>query len=148
VGQPTRKILPHATPPWVDANAIFFVSVCCATREGNQLCRSPIAEVIFESVEFRHARHDWFMHLFLLMPDHLHFLVSFPRDRDMRKLIANWKEITAKKTRIHWQRDFFDHRLRAEESYKEKAEYIRMNPVRKGLISASQNWRFVWEPTA
>lgn len=36
-----------------------------------------------------------------------------------------------------WQRDFFDHRLRSIESAAEKAQYIRMNPVRAGLVNRS-----------
>ena len=80
------------------------------------------------------------------MPDHLHALISFPRDKEMTKCISNWKEITAKKIGLCWQRDFFDHRLRAEESYEEKANYIRMNPVRKRFVADPSEWRFVWEP--
>ncbi len=104
------------------------------------------AEVVFESVAFRQNRGDWFIHLLLLMPDHLHALVSFPRDRDMKHVVSQWKEITAKKTGVTWQRDYFDHRLRNDESYLEKAHYIRMNPVRKGLIAANEVWPFQWGP--
>ena len=80
------------------------------------------------------------------MPDHLHMLVSFPRDAAMKAVIAGWKEIVAKKESVRWQRDFFDHRLRATESYEEKAHYIRMNPVRRNLAPTSDAWSFVWEP--
>jgi putative transposase len=92
------------------------------------------------------ARGDWYVHLALLMPDHCHALVSCPRDADMRKAVANWKEIVSKRTGVRWQRDFFDHRLRAAESYEEKAHYIRMNPVRGGLTSDPNSWPHVWEP--
>lgn len=143
---PRRKLLPHSTPPWVKNEAIFFVTVCCATRGANQLCFPHITRTIFESIEFRTARGDWFVHLFVLMPDHLHALISFPHDREMRKVVSQWKEIMAKKTGIRWQRDFFDHRLRSDESYDEKARYLRMNPVRKGLVTSPGDWKFVWEP--
>ena len=65
----------------------------------------------------------------------------------MKKVITNWKEITAKRAGVRWQRDFFDHRLRAEENYEKKAHYIRMNPVRKGLAVHPTEWSFQWEPT-
>ena len=141
---PRRKLLPHGTPPWVGDEAIFFITVCCAERGTNQLARLDISAVIFESVEYRIARGDWWGHLLVLMPDHVNALISFPRDRSMRKLIANWKEIVAKKTDIRWQRDFFDHRLRGNEAYEEKAHYIRMNPVRAGLVGESAAWPYVW----
>lgn len=78
------------------------------------------------------------------MPDHLHMLVSFPQDEDMKMVVARFKEMTAKKTGVHWQRDFFDHRLRCDESFDEKAHYLRMNPVRKGLVSRAEDWPYVW----
>jgi REP element-mobilizing transposase RayT len=143
---PRRKFLPHGTPPWVEANSIFFVTVCCTPRGENQLCHRHAADVIFETVAFRQSRGDWFVHLFVLMPDHLHGLISFPRDVAMRRIISNWKEIVAKKTSVCWQRDFFDHRLRGDEGYEEKAHYIRMNPVRAGLTSDRAAWSYVWEP--
>ncbi len=86
------------------------------------------------------------MRLWLLMPDHLHALISFPRETNPTKVVSNWKEIVAKKSGIAWQRDFFDHRLRSHESHQEKATYIRQNPVRKGLVSKAEDWKFIWEP--
>ena len=65
----------------------------------------------------------------------------------MRNVIFNWKEITAKKTGVLWQRDFFDHRLRDARAFEEKAYYIRMNPVRQGLVAKAEEWPYVWVPT-
>jgi len=42
----------------------------------------------------------------------------------------------------HWQKDFFDHVLRSEESYEEKWHYVRENPVRAGLVKRWQDWPF------
>ena len=142
---PQREKLPHGTPPWVRADAIFFITICCALRGTNQLCVESVAAMIWESITFRQNRGDWFVHLWLLMPDHLHALVSFPQELNPTKIISNWKEIIAKKTGVKWQRDFFDHRLRSDESHEEKANYIRQNPVRKGLVANAEDWKFVWE---
>jgi putative transposase len=142
---PQREKLPHGTPPWVKSDAIFFITICCTLRGKNQLCIEPVAAAIWESIAFRQNRRDWFVPLWLLMPEHLHALVSFPHDSNPAKVIANWKEITAKKTGIMWQRDFFDHRLRSDESHEEKANYIRQNPVRKGLVTKAEDRKFVWE---
>ena len=57
---------------------------------------------------------------------------------------AQWKEYTAKRLGLHWQRDFFDHRLRTDESFREKADYILMNPVRAGLCKSPGEWPHVW----
>lgn len=143
---PTRKKLAHVPPPWVSADAMFFITICCAKRGENQLCHDRVALAIFETLVFRQDRRDWHVHLFLLMPDHCHAIISFPRDREMKKVISVWKEVAAKKAGVRWQRDFFDHRLRSGESYDEKAHYIRMNPVREGLVASPEEWKFAWEP--
>lgn len=75
------------------------------------------------------------------MPDHLHALISFPSGESMR---ACWKRFTSKKTGIIWQRDFFDHRIRNDESWQAKADYIRQNPVRKKLVARSEDWPWVF----
>lgn len=140
-----RKRLPHDTPSWVRDGSTFFITICCTPRGHNQLCHPGIAHVLFESVRFRHARGDWYVHLLLLMPDHLHGLISFPRDRAMKSVVSKWKEIVAKKTTVVWQRDFFDHRLRDDENFMQKAHYIRMNPVRAHLTTDRVLWPFKWE---
>lgn len=141
-----RKFLPHDIPSWVDGGAVYFLTLCCKKRGLNQLCRRDAAEVIFEAASFRQRMHRWHVHLMLLMPDHLHALLSFPLPEDMRKVVAGFKEIVAKRFSVEWQRDFFDHRLRSGESFDEKAQYIRMNPVRSGLVANLEAWPWIWPP--
>ena len=81
-----------------------------------------------------HDTQKWYLKIPLLMPDHLHMLVGIPGDANLSNLVRDFKRTTAKIARIHWQRDFFEHRLRHDESEAEKFEYIRRNPVRAGLI--------------
>ncbi len=44
-----------------------------------------------------------------------------------------------------WQAGFFDHVLRSSESYGEKWEYVRMNPVRAGLAARPEDWPYAGE---
>ena len=41
-----------------------------------------------------------------------------------------------------WQSHKWDTRLRREESYHDKWEYVRLNPVRKGLAATPEQWPF------
>jgi REP element-mobilizing transposase RayT len=41
-----------------------------------------------------------------------------------------------------WQAEFFDHVLRSSESYSQKWEYVRENPIRAGLVTTSEGWPF------
>jgi len=80
------------------------------------------------------------------MPDHLHALISFPGNETMETVMRAWKHYLAKEHDLRWQRDFFDHRIRQDESHEEKAAYIRNNPVRAGLVKTPAEWPYVWEP--
>lgn len=143
---PQRKTLPHAIPVWVNPHvAIYFISINCKDRGKNQLATPEISGALFETVRHRQERLLWWPHVLLLMPDHLHALVSFPPSgAHMQTVISKWKEWTAKQFQIGWQRDFFEHRLRQEESRREKADYILSNPVRRGLVAKAEDWPFVY----
>jgi REP element-mobilizing transposase RayT len=143
-----RRRLPHEVPLWVNpAEEIYFITICCQPQHHNQLAITDTAAAIFETVRFRNAQRMWFAYLFLLMPDHVHALISFPPTRrPLKAVISGWKEWTAKRIGIHWQRDFFEHRLRREESRRQKADYILNNPIRAGLVARAEDWPYVWFP--
>jgi putative transposase len=141
--RPVRKILDHTTHFHGRFGATFFVTICCERRRVNQLCHDATARVIFETTRRYHSARRWYLKLLLLMPDHLHVLIAIPGDAELSKLIRDFKRITARVAKVGWQRNFFDHRLRHDESEDEKAAYIRANPVRAGLIAEEEPWPFV-----
>ncbi len=47
--------------------------------------------------------------------------------------------------RFRWQPGFFDHLLRNDESYGEKWNYVRDNPVRAGLVKLAEDWPYAGE---
>jgi putative transposase len=136
-----RRSPPHDPPHFIEtSNAIFFVTICCQPRGRNQLCRPEISRLIFDTARFYEDQLSWYIRLLLLMPDHVHLLASFDAETGMKKIIASWKRYTTRHAAVHWQRDFFDHRLPKDESFGQKAEYIRQNPVRAALVSKAEDW--------
>ena len=69
-------------------------------------------------------------------------LIGVPANARLSNLIRDFKRLTARIGRIVWQRNFFDHRLRHDESLDEKGAYIRANPVHAGLIGPDDRWPF------
>lgn len=82
----------------------------------------------------------------LLMPDHLHAIIAFPREPGIKTTITNWKRYLSREHGIDWQRDFFDHRLRDHHREIKKTNYILMNPVRRGLCAQSEDWKWIYRP--
>ncbi|ACB77870.1 REP-associated tyrosine transposase [Opitutus terrae] len=141
---PIRQRLFHAAPPWIKSGEIFFITLCCAERKTNSLAHFAAFSVIVAALEHYIRTNKLWAHLLLAMPDHLHALAAFPIDQRMDKVVRDWKRYTAKRAGILWQDGFFDHRLRSEESFELKVDYIRRNPVRAGLAASPQDWPYVW----
>ncbi len=90
----------------------------------------------------------WFVGRFVLMPDHLHFFASPGFEAKARALwLKVWKSVSARRLATElelatpfWQPDTFDHFLRNAQSYSEKWDYVRENPVRLGLVTRTEDW--------
>lgn len=125
---------------------MFFVTVCAESRRGSPLL--PAAGAILESVRIRNERGIWFAKAAVVMPDHVHLLVTVPANAKLATAIGNWKRYLARANGVRWQANFFDHRIRSAEEESEKFEYVRQNPVRRGLVATPEAWpwRFVASP--
>ena len=144
MNDPGRKWLLHHWPSWVDPEACdYFITICCKQRGTNQLCLPAIGEALLSAARFYHDQQKWFPALLHLMPDHVHMRVRFGREQDMIKVVGTWKRFVAREQDIVWQRNFFEHRLRSDESVEDKAAYIPQNPVRAGFVSDAAEWPFV-----
>ena len=144
---PWRKKLPHQTPWWVRGGIegeVYFMTICTRPKGVNQLAHDEVWPVIEASVLYQQDMGRWDCALFLAMPDHVHLLAGFDDSGGMSKCISHWKRWIARKLGVAWQRDYFDHRLRSHESAEEKAHYIRMNPVRAGLVARPDDWKYQW----
>lgn len=81
------------------------------------------------------------------MPDHVHALLAFPRESGMSVVVRNWKRGAARIQGVHWQDNFFDHRIRSKAAAQEKWLYIRRNPVVKGLCAGEEVGPCRWSVT-
>ena len=89
---------------------------------------------------------------YVLMPDHVHLFVAFPMTGlTISEWIGSLKNVLGKELlrlgiqKPHWQEGFFDHVLRSADSYSQKWEYVRMNPVRAGLCERPEQWPYQGE---
>jgi REP element-mobilizing transposase RayT len=87
---------------------------------------------------------------YVIMPDHIHLFVRGCGDFKLAQWINGLKRsisvaLGASKKQPLWQPGFFDHVLRNDESYGQKWEYVRENPVRAGLVSRWDQWPYQGE---
>jgi putative transposase len=67
-------------------------------------------------------------------------------NRDLAKTVGMWKRWFSKTHKVAWQPNFFEHRLRRNESAAQKGQYIYDNPARAGLIARAEDWPWTWRP--
>ena len=147
-GFPRR--LHHRVPHWVEGGALFHIRIALG-RENEQrpLTDSLLGQAVLESAERYHQKQRWHITLFVLMPDHLHALLTFARYESMSGVISDWKRFHARKNDVVWQDGYFDHRLRNDERGEQlsaKMDYIRRNPVAAGLCVSAEDWPWVIDP--
>jgi REP element-mobilizing transposase RayT len=141
---------------WPDS-PIYFITMCRKRRRA-VLARDEVAEILTDEWRAAHNRHGWAVGRYVIMPDHVHFFCRPELDaRKLSEFIGAWKSWTSRKINALgaprsataatalWQREFFDHVLRSNESYCEKWNYVFDNPVRAGLVSTAHEWKFAGE---
>lgn len=149
----------HPAPmPPVEPSVILFVTIGTLPRV------SAFANRAFQYA-FVLACGDadaWFVGRYMIMPDHVHLFCT-PASRPSVD-IQRWsgylkRRITARlmesqeggsrgrspSTRApdpgwKWQSDCWDMQIRGGEHYREKWEYVRLNPVRRGLVESADDW--------
>jgi putative transposase len=126
---------------------IYFITTCTSRRR-SVLASTEVAEILTNEWRNAHDRHGWAIGRYVIMPDHVHFFCSAELDaKALPIFMQRWKEWTSKRMarplnlcRTAWQEEFFDHVLRSSESYSQKWDYVKENPVRAGLVKKSDEW--------
>ncbi len=102
-----------------------------------------IARQVIETMRHADARGDACTFAFVVMPDHIHWLVSLENAQSLAVLVGTMKSRAARLVNAHcapahrfvWQPGFHDRALRRHENAHAIADYIVANPLRAGLAA-------------
>ena len=140
---PERRWLDHKRPSWVDGDDPIFLTFCGKPRRHNQFARPEIWKAVAAAADHLYGLRLCSPLLLLAMPDHLHMIVLIPSRLPIATFVARFKRTAGYGLEIRWQRGAFDHRIRNDDSYREKWAYVLANPVRAGLVSSAELWPYV-----
>jgi REP element-mobilizing transposase RayT len=143
-----RRRLPH----YQKTNRPVFVTFC-------RLSKQPFSEdertlILQRCVQGNGSKFQ--LHAAVVMPEHVHLLLTpgahangWPYElHEIMRLIkgASARDVNRLRGQAGpvWQDESFDHVLRSEEHLQEKLDYIRMNPVRRGLVSNPDEYSWLW----
>jgi putative transposase len=126
----------------------FFVTT--RTANGRSLFQSErMAGLFIEVLRSRMRSGKMTVHEFVIMPDHIHILMTLPGEVSLEKAMqlikGGFSYRANKELGFHgeiWQRGFSDVRIVDERSFEEHRAYIVNNPVKLGLANSADEFPF------
>jgi putative transposase len=145
MAHPTRNAQPQAI---LSSSRVFFATT--KTSMGRRLLQSErnatlLIDVLRSNVVARKFR----LHEFVIMPDHLHLLMTLPADMTIERamqLIKGGFSYRLKKEFGYqgevWQRGFSEVRINDGQSFMQHREYIVQNPVKAGFVDTAEQYPY------
>jgi putative transposase len=131
---------------------VYFLTLC-SWRSQDVFSNPKLAEETIKCLEDCSKGFGYRVYAYCLMPDHLHLLLTpVKTGRSVSQYVQTFKSLS---TRVFWkslgkgklwQRGFYDHIVRKEESLVEIIKYILANPVRKGLSQTPNEYPYSGTP--
>jgi putative transposase len=125
----------------------YFVTLCSFRRQ-TVFSDPPYCQHLLDLLRTECASRNFRVPAYCLMPDHLHFLAEgLDPACDLLHLVKSFKIKSSRDYAVHephilWQKGFYDHILRQDESPESVVWYIWLNPVRKQIVSRAQDYPF------
>jgi len=122
-----------------------FVTFCCHRRLEN--LGPAEARCVFEAALER-VRRCYTLRVFgyVVMPEHVHLLLSEPRRKTLAVAIKSLKQGVSRRligdSEHFWQHRYYDFNVRDYKQFLEKLRYIHRNPVMRGLCDCPEQWRW------
>jgi putative transposase len=133
--------MPRGLVRYHDTGDFHFVTFSCYRRQ--QFFRSALGRTLFErSLETMRLRCDFVVAGYVVMPEHIHLLVSEPKKAPLSKALQALKLSVSvqSKHRPFWQILYYDFNVFTAGKRSEKIDYIHRNPVTRGLVESSMDW--------
>lgn len=101
--------------------------------------------VVEQTLERVRQTHGFVVAGYVLMPEHVHLLVSEPRTGSLSVAIMALKQETFKKLKQpeepqFWYRRYYDFNVWSQGTTEEKLHYMHQNPVKRGLVTRPEDW--------
>jgi REP-associated tyrosine transposase len=147
MSKPDRNASPDAI---LSPARIFFATT--KTSMGRHLLQSERnAGLLIDVLRSLVAEHKFTLHDFVIMPDHLHLLLTVSDGMTIEKAMQLIKGRFSRRLSQEqkylgevWQRGFTDSQVLNHESFLQHQAYIAMNPVKAGLADSPEQYPFCY----
>jgi putative transposase len=122
---------------------LHFITFSCYQRR--PYLASPSARFRFEdALERTRAKYQFLVIGYVVMPEHVHLLLSEPSNAPLATALHALKLSVAKlsRQRPFWQSRYYDFNVFSNHKHVEKLRYLHRNPVRRGLVQQALDWQW------
>ena len=100
--------------------------------------------IFLDTLETLRKRHQFLIFGYVLMPEHVHLLLSEPKlqrlDNTLRVLKGQTSKLLKGARLQFWQTRYYDFNVFTHPKFVEKLQYIHRNPVERGLVERPEYW--------
>ena len=129
-----------------ERNRIYHVTTC--TYEARPVFRNLLdGRLLVRALHRQHLDGHVESLAYVVMPDHLHWLVQLTGDRSLSTCVNLVKSLAAREIHANgfhrgkvWQRGFYDRAIRKDDDLLGVARYIVANPLRAGLVGSIRKY--------
>lgn len=118
-----------------------FVTFSCY-RRAPLFCEAAARDLFLVSLEATRQKYGFTVDSYVVMPEHVHLLVSEPGSACLSIALQALKISVAKRLvpRPFWQKRFYDFNVYSDRKRLEKRRYIHRNPCSRGLVAHPKEW--------
>lgn len=120
-----------------------FVTFSCYCRLP-YLTDDTARQTFLDVLETVRQRHRFLLFGYVLMPEHVHLLLSEPKDYPLSATLNVVKTHTSRRLKADrkqfWQKRYYDFNVFTQSKFTEKLRYIHRNPVTRGLVVSPELW--------
>ena len=87
------------------------------------------------------------LHAWVVMPSHVHVVLTLSESEMLAKVIRSWKSYTARRANAilerhgtFWHREYYDRYIRNARHLDDVVRYVHNNPVKAGLAARPEAW--------
>ena len=133
--------MPRGLVRYQQSTNLHFVTFSCYHRLP-YLGATSARDLFERSLETMRVRYDFFVTGYVVMPEHVHLLVSEPKRAVLAIVLQALKLSVSVQSseRPFWQKRYYDFNVYTEEKRLEKLRYMHRNPVVRGLVKEPEEW--------
>src|ERR1017187_539442 len=140
--------MPWGLKRYYGTGSLHFITWRCYRRQPllNSAARRDLLLTVLEKMR---NRYRFAVIGYVVMPEHIHLLVSEPQVANPSTVVQAVKlgfsrRLTGAPDALHhiWQSRFYDFNLWSQRKAIEKLKYMHRNPVVRGLVQQPEEWRW------